>query len=445
MTRSCLIVFLWFAMSLSARSSFIGSELPFAGVDSWDYTPDTVDVAVYMAVIDSLVQMGEKHQHAEREIAMQRAAQQQMIQRMRYIHLGDEFELGPVTRLVMRNSVDGFRTRVGGRTTAELHPRLFWQGYVSRGFKSEQNYFNSQITYSFNRKNYQPTDYPQRTVSWQAMRETGMPYEIFRGSSDDGFLSSLRWTSVDQMIRYNRQQVELCYDWNRHLKNSLQLSASSIATVGNWDEPSAKLAVNRLHIADVTLQMSICPIAHSAITLSHRIGMSGFLRGDYNYNITTLNYCGTFDTGRDGRLDIDAEVGMEWNEVPFLLLCMPAANMSYVAEKATFMLVNNYEFANDRYAHLMFNWDLGGVLLSRGSLFRQLGCHEFIGVRTLWGTVSDKNNHGISVMNGSIPYCECSVGVGRILGFISLEYVRRLNYLGSSGVYKQGFRIGFDF
>lgn len=42
--------------------------------------------------------------------------------------------------------------------------------------------------------------------------------------------------------------------------------------------------------------------------------------------------------------------GAQWNKVPFPLLIMPAANLSYILQRETFNLINNMEFLNDRYA-----------------------------------------------------------------------------------------------
>ena len=69
---------------------------------------------------------------------------------------------------------------------------------------------------------------------------------------------------------------------------------------------------------------------------------------------------------------------------------------------------------------------------------------EFIGIRTLWGGLSDKNNpflpenvgnpklmyfpDGVNVMDPHKPYFEMVLGVHNIFKFFHVEYVRRLNY-----------------
>lgn len=409
-------------------------------VNAQNTVPDTTSLQQFIDEVDSLLRIDalyRQQREKEAQLEMLNAAQKRMVESMRYVRLGKKIELGPISRIVMRNSIDGFRPRFGMRTTADLHPRLFLEGYYSRGFKSREDYFSARTTYSFNKKRYQPDEYPQRSISVMAMCDIGMPFEIFNRTYDDSFLTSWRWTSVGEFMRLNRQQLDFDYDFNRTLKASAQISMQKVSTIGSWDEAMR----TTMHLADVALQMDVRPTRHSVISLYHRTGIKGFLRGEYNYNTTELSYTDNIKTGA-GHLDLDARAGMQWNRVPFWLLCLPASNMSYITAPSTFMLINNYEFANDRYLSLMANWDCGGILLSRIPFLRMLGCHEMIGFRTLWGAVTKKNDYGISQMDSSKPYCECSIGICNILGLVSVEYVCRLNYLDLPTAHKHGVRIG---
>ena len=75
--------------------------------------------------------------------------------------------------------------------------------------------------------------------------------------------------------------------------------------------------------------------------------------------------------------------GIQWNKVPFPLLIMPAANLSYIIQDGTFNLINNMEFLNDRYASLDVSWNMQGKLFNRIPLIKKLKWREFIGVKCL--------------------------------------------------------------
>ena len=71
-----------------------------------------------------------------------------------YITTGNpsKFDFGPLTSTFSVNTVEGFRLRVGGMTTAALSPRWFARGYVARGFKDHKWKYSGEVEYSFRDK-----------------------------------------------------------------------------------------------------------------------------------------------------------------------------------------------------------------------------------------------------------------------------------------------------
>ena len=151
------------------------------------------------------------------------------------------------------------------------------------------------------------------------------------------------------------------------------------------------------------------------------------------------------------------KAGAQWNQVPYPLLIMPVANLSYIIEEQTFNLINNMEFLNDRYASLEMSWDMNGKLLNRIPLIKKLKWREFFGVKCLWGALTDKNNSylaqnagsnvlmefpdGCNVMDKHKPYIEICAGIHNIFKLLHVEYVRRLNYLELPTAQKDGIRF----
>ena len=187
--------------------------------------------------------------------------------------------------------------------------------------------------------------------------------------------------------------------------------------------------------------------------------MGGLLGGQYRYNFTEATFFKRIWAKSWGKVDVDLRAGAQWNQVPFPLLIMPAANLSYVVQRGTFELINNMEFLNDRYASLDVSWDMNGKLFNRLPLIKHLKWREFLAVRALWGDLTDKNNpmlarnagssvlmqfpEGSYVMNPSTPYVEVSVGVHNVFRFFHIEYVRRLTYLDLPTATKHGVRFKF--
>ena len=195
------------------------------------------------------------------------------------------------------------------------------------------------------------------------------------------------------------------------------------------------------------------------LTLSHTVGIKGFLGGDYHYNYTEFSLFKRIWLNSWGRIDLLTKVGKQWNQVPFPLLCMPAANLSYFSRKQMFNQIANMEFLNDRFWSVDLNWDMQGKILNRIPLIQKARLREYIGVKMLWGGLSDKNNPYLEqnagsdvlmvfpedshIMNPRVPYWEISAGVRGILRFFQIEYVRRMNYNPSAFGAKNSVRLGF--
>ncbi len=136
------------------------------------------------------------------------------------------------------------------------------------------------------------------------------------------------------------------------------------------------------------------PVSFDApvFTLSHTAGFKGVLGGEYNYNLTEIGLYKRFWFSSWGKIDMFVKGGAQWNKVPFPLLIMPAANLSYILQRETFNLINNMEFLNDRYASLDVSWDLNGKIFNRIPLLKKLKWREAIGFKMLYGHLTDKNN-----------------------------------------------------
>ena len=160
-----------------------------------------------------------------------------------------------------------------------------------------------------------------------------------------------------------------------------------------------------------------------------------------------------------GKIDCYIKSGIQWNQVPYPLLIMPAANLSYIIEDETFNLINNMEFLNDRFVSLDLSWDLNGKIFNRIPLLKNLKWREYIGIKALWGTLTDKNNpylkenagsdmlmvfpEGCYLMDKNKPYIELVAGIHNIFKILHVEYVRRMNYLELPTSNKQGIRFTF--
>ena len=376
-------------------------------------------------------------------------------------------DIGPVVSMLSTNFIDGLRTRLSAQTTANLHPHLFWKGFVARGWKSKKFYYSGQMTWSLNKKRYLPDEFPKRNLTFVSTYDVMSPSDKFLPSDKDNVFTSFRWAKVDKMMFYNRQQLTFEYEQDWGLRTLLSLKAEQ-------NEAAGEMPYFKFRTTELKAEVEYSPGALYAnsksrrlkvnreapiFTVSHTFGLKNFLGGDYNYHYSEASIFKRIWLSSWGRIDFYTRAGVQWSQVPFPLLCMPAANMSYISRKQMFNLITNLEFLNDRFWSVDVNWDMQGKILNRIPLIKKARLREYIGFKMLWGALSDKNNPYLTknsgskvllpfpeetqIMNPRIPYWEISVGVRGIFRFFQIEYVRRMNYNPPARGSKNSVRFGF--
>ena len=394
-----------------------------------------------------------------------------------YIETGkkSKFDIGPVTSFVSNNFIDGLRTRLGGQTTGNLNRHLFWKGYIARGWKSKNTYYSSELTWSLNKKKYTPSEFPKRNISFLSTYDVMSPSDKFLSTDKDNVFTAWKWATVDKMMFYHRQKLTFEREEAWGFRSLFSIKTEQNEAAGNMQfvRLSSPEAV-KFRTTELRAEIEYSPGAlyvnskmrrHKVnreapiMTLSHVVGVEGLLGGEYTYNYTEASIFKRFWLGSWGRIDLFTRAGVQWNQVPFPLLCMPASNLSYFSHKHMFNLINSMEFMNDRFVSIDFNWDMQGKIFNRIPLIRRLHWREYIGAKMLWGALSDKNNPylernaGSSVlmafpdqtqlMNPDVPYWEISLGIRSIFRFFQVEYVRRMNYNDTRFGPKNSVRLGF--
>ena len=402
-------------------------------------------------------------------------------------------DIGPINTIITRNFIDGFRTRVSAQTTANLNPHWFLSGYYAHGWGSRKDYYKAELTYSFNKKEYLPREFPKRTLTFTSTYDITSPSDKFVHTDKDNVFTALKWAKVDKMMFYNRQQLafEREEEWGFKTMLSLKTEANEAAgtlffqPLKNPDPRLSDLISNlsdleagrllhngKIRTTELKLKFEISPgrtyintkqrripinLDAPVFSISHTMGFKGFLGGEYDYNVTELGVYKRFWLNSWGKVDTRIKAGAQWNKVPFPLLIMPAANLSYIVNEESFGLINNMEFLNDRYASMEMEWDLNGKLFNRIPLLKKLKWRELLGVRCLWGHLTDKNNptlaqnvsdgvlmqfpDGCNVMDPHRPYVELVAGIHNIFKILHVEYVRRMTYNNLPTAHKHGVRL----
>lgn len=393
-------------------------------------------------------------------------------------------DLGPINTMITKNFIDGYRTRISAQSTANMDKNWFWAGYYAHAWGSHKNYYSGSLIYSFNKKEYLPREFPKRTLTFTSTYDVCSPSDKFVHTDKDNVFTAFKWATVDKMMWYNRQSLtfEREEDWGFKTTLGIKLEENEpcgamryvfMNSGAGYDDPVARMK-RTLRTTELNVQLRFAPgetfintkqrrlkinLDAPVFMVGHTMGLKNVLGGEYSFNMTDVEVYKRFWMKSWGKIDIYLKGGVQWNKVPYPLLITPAANLSYIIEDETFNLVNNMEFLNDRYASLDMSWDLNGKIFNRIPLVRKLKWREYLGVKCLWGTLTDKNNpyleqnagdgrlmyfpNGCYVMDKDRPYVELIAGIHNIFKIFHVEYVRRMNYLDLPTANKHGIRFMF--
>lgn len=402
-----------------------------------------------------------------------------------------KIDIGPVNTIISQSKIEGLRLRASAQTTAALNPHWFGKGYIAYGFRDHRWKGMGEVTYSFNKKAFLPREFPVNNLTLHYDNDVIAASDQFIPTDKDNVFTSFKWTESNHMIYNEKWQLLWDREWENGLRFLTQLRMQRMRPAGdlfyqplNGGGPTLSLTdhLRQIRTADLTVGLTYQPGATFINTkqrriavnndspiygLTHTAGLKGVLGSQYTYNLTEASIYKRFWLGSWGKMDVQVKAGAQWNKVPFPLLIVPAANLSYIMEDFTFNLIDNMEFLNDRYATLMYSWDLNGKIFNRIPLLKKLKWREYIGVNALWGSLSDKNNPFVNptdadllyfpgsfgadgnfayqstVMDTKKPYVEVMAGIHNIFKIFHIEYVRRLTYLDKASTKKWGIRFMF--
>lgn len=368
----------------------------------------------------------------------------------------DNFDVGPVFSIFGFNEAEGLRIRLGGRTYFSQNDRWRLEGFGAYGFKDDRFKYGISGKYLLDRKS--------RLIVFGGNRRDVEQTGASLTNSTDVLGRSLASSSLvsvganDRLTRINLStfglEVEPSKNFNIRLTGSYRTLKSATETF-KIDYKVFEDGVDTGEIKDeikqseIELSFSYTPsrktsgygVERTVINtgefptffLGYTKGLKGIMNGDFDYERLQALYVQPWNIGGIGRLYSTVEVGKTFGEVPLSLLNPIPGNQTYFSVYNSFSQLDYYEFVSDTYAsvHLLHNF--GGRIFSRIPWIRTLNLREIVGVRAVYGEISqgniDLNASNIVYKSPEDIYWEWSVGVGNIFKIFQLDFNFRGNYL----------------
>lgn len=370
-----------------------------------------------------------------------------------YYQMGN-FDYGPIFSTFGYNDVEGIRLRTGGRTYFGQNDPWRLEGYTAYGFKDNQFKYGFSGKWMVNKKNRliisggNRRDIEQIGVSLTATSDVlgrSFASSSLFASGDNSKLTSINFTTVNfeiEPVKNLTFRTGLNY---RTLK-----SASETFSLDYFKDPwdHSKGTEGFVKQYEYNAQIDYTPgrrtigfgversdvdLNYARLFLNFSQGVKGIFNSDFDYQKLQFYYRQPVLVGGFGRLFTTLEAGKIFGEVPLGLMGVVPGNQSYFIIENTYNLMNYYEFVADEYVSLHFEHNFNGRLFSRIPGLRSLNLREIIGVKGVYGTVSDDNIRlnasNITYRAPEDVYWEYHAGIGNIFKVFRIDFAWRGSYL----------------
>ncbi|KAA8486767.1 carboxypeptidase-like protein [Arcticibacter tournemirensis] len=390
------------------------------------------------------------------------------------------FEVGPANTFYSFNPVEGFRLRLGGRTTPELSKRYYFETYGAYGFKDEKWKYFGSATYSINNKSIYA--FPQHYIRTSFQRDTKIPGQELQFVQEDNFLLSFKRGENDRWLYNDLWRIDYVHEFENHFSYNVGFKKWKQTPAGslryNNVQNNELHRVENINTSELSLELRYAPNEKfyqgkiyripvygpdPVFTLRYTQGIKGLFDGEYNYGNLTGNIQKRFYLSQLGYTDMTVEGGYIFGQAPFALLAIHRANQTYAYQLNSYNLMNFLEFVSDHYASLNIDHSFNGFFLNKIPLLKKLKLREVVTFKGLYGGIRSENDplvhpelltfptNGEGVRTTYTlekqPYIEGSVGLANIFKLFRVDLVKRFNYLENPEVSEWGVRarVKFDF
>lgn len=372
-----------------------------------------------------------------------------------YIPTGTCIDVGNITDIASFNPQETVGIGLPLRTNAKLWKNVSLEAYASYGFRDQAWKGKGQIQVQLptDRRHIIGAKYHDRYVRSEVNEMTRLSYENSIGYGDMSFTTWLMenlYTNPHAVNSATRRRELMLWtenDWTDNIETRFSVQVghmgygdpmagyhkipsykfktlSGMVRLG-WQERKVDGYFRRVHIA-----------GHYPTVYAYIEGGSyqtAQMVQEELYGKLSLMVRQKVNLGICGELDYMAQAGIIVGKVPYPLLEIMNGNQSYSFDPYRFTLMNQYQFAADKYLLLHAHWNMQGLIFNRIPGIRYLRLRELLELKMAYGGLSAKHQTVVpfpaEMQSLRIPYVEIGVGIGNILRVLDLYAVGRVTHL----------------
>ena len=379
-----------------------------------------------------------------------------------------KLDYGPIFSTFGYNDIEGQRIRIGGRTYFGPNDKWRIQGYTAYGFRDNQFKYgisgrwmvnpNNRLILSIgNRRDVEQmgvslttsNDVLGRSFASSALFASGVNNQLtsvnlttlgFEIEPFKNFIFQTNFTYRTLKSASNEFSLDYYTDLTQtEIKSQVKQSEINLVAEFTPKRKTVGYGVDRLDV----------DFNYPRVFLSYSNGLKGVLDSDFDYQKLQFYYRQPMLIGGFGRLFATFETGKIFGEVPLGLMGVIPGNQSWFVIENTYNLLDYYDFVADEYASLHLEHHFNGRLFSRIPYLRKLNLREIIGIKGVYGTVSDENIRlnasGLTYIAPEDIYWEYHAGIGNIFKVLRIDFAWRGSYLEMPDARKFAVRASFGY
>ena len=378
------------------------------------------------------------------------------------------FDYGPIFSSFGFNEVEGVRLRVGGRTYFGPNDPWRIQAFTAYGSDDQKFKYGLSGKWMVDKKNRIIISVGNRrdieqigaslTTTNDIMGRSFASSALFTTGSN-GKLTNINLTNLAVEIEPVKNLI-----FQLGISHRTLVSASPTFSLDYFTDLSRTTTQSEVKQSEANIQIEFMPNRrtigygverdvvdnpYSRFFINYSHGFKGVLNSDFKYEKLQLYYKQPFIIGPLGRTNITMELGKTFGTIPLGLMSVIPGNQTYFTIENTFSNLNFYEFISDQYLTLKWDHNFNGRIFSRIPFMRKLNWREIIGIRGVYGSISNANRainaSGLAYNAPENGYWEYSAGIGNIFKVFRIDFSWRGNYLNVPDATKFAIKGAFGF
>ncbi|MEO6490066.1 MAG: DUF5686 family protein [Ferruginibacter sp.] len=360
-----------------------------------------------------------------------------------YRNIGN-IEIGPWFNWISSDTLEGTRFRFDVGTNTGFSKNIYLHGYLAYGLRDQKLKGKAEAYWILRRK-------PGRIrlhASYTKDIDNGIS-QYGEVSQDNIFTIAIRKSNTTRkFLQAQDIRFEVFNEWGKGFSTevffahrqfdpllNLPLKSSFPVTSG---EPLTSFEI-ALKLRFAYLEQFVegdyfrysLGTKYPVIELMVTKGIPGVFQSAYDFTKLTALVKDKMKISPLGTLSYKAYAGKIIGTLPFAFLEVHPGNDIYYYSSSGFNLMNRFEYISDQYAGINVEHNIGSGIFRFTPLTRKLKWRQFWNVKSLWGSISDKNkkindSSTFRYLNGG-NYTEIGTGIDNMFKVFRLDFVWRFN------------------